>query len=98
MRIKANIELDAGNKSFGTGLLPEIISALRRCGSGDPLAIVWSNPELGPGLETWCRFTPNTLVDSSAESGRMRWLIRCGGAPASAANYRTVGSGPLLFS
>ena len=68
MRIKANIEFDAGDKSFGTGLLPEIISALRRCRSGDLLAIVGSNPELGSGLETWCRFTRNTLVDASAES------------------------------
>ena len=78
MRIKADIELDAGNKSFGTGLLPELISALRRCRAGDLLAVVGSNPELGPGLETWCRFTRNTLVDTSAESGRIRWLIRCG--------------------
>jgi TusA-related sulfurtransferase len=98
MRIKANIELDAGDKSFGTGLLPELISALRRCRSGDLLAIVGSNPELGPGLETWCRFTRNTLVDSSAESGRMRWLIRCGEAPADADNVRPVGSRLWLYT
>jgi pyruvate-formate lyase-activating enzyme/TusA-related sulfurtransferase len=98
MRIKANIELDAGDKSFGTGLLPEIISALRRCRSGDLLAIVGSNPELGSGLETWCRFTRNTLVDASAESGRMRWLIRCGEAPADADNDRPVGSRLWLYT
>ena len=98
MRIKANIELDAGDKSFGSGLLPELISALRRCRSGDLLAIVGSNPELGSGLETWCRFTRNTLVDSSAESGVMRWLIRCGEAPADADNDRPVGSRLWLYT
>src|SRR5258707_9644225 len=98
MRIKANIELDAGDKSFGTGLLPELISALRRCRSGDLLAIVGSNPELGPGLETWCRFTRNTLVDSSAESGRMRWVIRCGEAPANADSDRPIGSRLWLYT
>jgi len=98
MRIKANIELDAGDKSFGSGLLPELISALRRCRSGDLLAVVGSNPELGSGLETWCRFTRNTLVDSSAESGVMRWLIRCGEAPADADNDRPVGSRLWLYT
>ena len=52
----------------------------------------------GPGLETWCRFTRNTLVDSSAESGRMRWLIRCGEAPADADNVRPVGSRLWLYT
>jgi pyruvate-formate lyase-activating enzyme/TusA-related sulfurtransferase len=98
MRIKAEIELDAGNKSFGTGLLPELISALRRCRSGNLLAVVGSNPELGPGLETWCRFTRNTLVETSADSGRMRWLIRCGEAPADADNGRPVGSRLWLYT
>ena len=98
MRIKANIELDAGDKSFGTGLLPELISALRRCRSGDLLAIVGTNAELGSGLKTWCRFTRNTLVDSSADSGRMRWLIRCGEAPADADNDRPVGSRLWLYT
>ena len=39
MATKANIELDAGCKSFATGLLPELIGALRRCGPGDLLAV-----------------------------------------------------------
>jgi len=42
MPTKAKIELDAGRKSFATGLLPELIGALRRCGPGDLLAVISS--------------------------------------------------------
>jgi pyruvate-formate lyase-activating enzyme/TusA-related sulfurtransferase len=98
MLTKANIELDAGDKSFGTGLLPELIAALRQCRPGDLLAVVSSNTGLGSELEAWCRFTRNTLVDTSAESGRTRWMIRCGEAPPDADNDRPVGSRLWLYT
>jgi hypothetical protein len=84
MRTKANIELDAGVKSFATDLLPELIAALRRCHPGDLLAVVSSEADLGADLEVWCRFTRNALVDTTVEAGRTRWVIRCGEAPANA--------------
>ena len=62
---EANVELDAGLKSFATGLLPELIGALRRCGPGDLLAVVSSEKTLGIDLEAWCCFTRNTLVDTT---------------------------------
>jgi pyruvate-formate lyase-activating enzyme len=98
MRIKANIELDAGVKSFATGLLPELIAALRLCRPGDLLAVVSSQADLGADLEVWCRFTRNTLVDTTVEAGRMRWLIRCGEAPANADTDRPVGSRLWLYT
>jgi pyruvate-formate lyase-activating enzyme/TusA-related sulfurtransferase len=98
MRIKANIELDAGVKSFATGLLPELIAALRLCRPGDLLAVVSSQADLGADLEVWCRFTRNTLVDTTVEAGRIRWLIRCGEAPANADTDRPVGSRLWLYT
>jgi TusA-related sulfurtransferase/uncharacterized Fe-S cluster-containing radical SAM superfamily protein len=98
MRIKANIELDAGVKSFATGLLPELIAALRRCGSGDLLAVHSSEGGLGADLETWCRFTRNTLVDTTVEAGRTRWVIRCGEAPTNADFDRPIGSRLWLYT
>ncbi|MBV9390314.1 MAG: hypothetical protein JOY96_00325 [Verrucomicrobia bacterium] len=82
MLSKAKIELDAGGKSFATGLLPELIGALRQCRRGDLLALAGGRYELGAELEIWCRFTRNTLVDTTIEAGKVRWLIRCGEAPA----------------
>jgi pyruvate-formate lyase-activating enzyme/TusA-related sulfurtransferase len=98
MRIKANIELDAGAKSFATGLLPELIAALRQCGPGDLLAVVSSAADLGADLEVWCRFTRNTLVDTTIEAGRTRWTIRCGEAPGNAEADRPVGSRLWLYT
>ena len=98
MPIKANIELDAGVKSFATGLLPELIAALRRCSPGDLLAVISSEEGLGADLETWCRFTRNTLVDTTVEAGRMRWVIRCGEAPANADSDRPIGSRLWLYT
>src|SRR6266576_2639744 len=98
MQTKANIELDAGVKSFATGLLPELIAALRRCRPGDLLAVIGSEGSLGADLEAWCRFTRNTLVDTTVEAGRMRWMIRCGEAPANAGADRPVGSRLWLYT
>jgi pyruvate-formate lyase-activating enzyme/TusA-related sulfurtransferase len=98
MRTKAKIELDAGVKSFATGLLPELIAALRRCGPGDLLAVISSEGGLGADLEAWCRFTRNTLVETAVEAGGTRWVIRCGEAPANADANRPIGSRLWLYT
>ena|ERR1700733_990160 len=98
MLTKANIELDAGDKSFGTGLLPELIAALRQCRPGDLLAVISSNTGLGSELEAWCRFTRNALVDTTVEGSQTRWVIRCGEAPANADPARPIGSRLWLYT
>ena len=70
--MKADISLDIGRKTFASGLLPELIAALRRCVPGDLVAIASSEAGLGGDLETWCRFTRNTLVDKNVEDGYTR--------------------------
>ena len=49
--MKANIELDIGSKTFASGLLPELIAALRRSRPGDLIAIIGSEKSIGPELE-----------------------------------------------
>src|ERR1700736_2988348 len=98
MPIKANIELDAGLKSFATALLPELIGALGRCSPGGLLAVISSEGTLGADLEAWCRFTRNTLVDTTVELDRTRWVIRCGEAPANTDAARPVGSRRWLYT
>jgi pyruvate-formate lyase-activating enzyme/TusA-related sulfurtransferase len=82
MRREAKIELDAGGRTFATGLLADLIAALRRCRHGDLLAITGDESAVGADLDAWCRFTGNSLVGSTHERGRNRWVIRCGAAPA----------------
>ena len=62
--MKADIELDINGKSFGSGLLPELIAVVRRSQPGDLIAVIGDQESVGPELETWCRFTGNALLES----------------------------------
>ena len=65
MTMKTRIEIDAGRRIFSSGLLPELIAALRCCRPGDLLAVIGREADIGADLETWCRFTRNTLIDTT---------------------------------
>ena len=98
MPMKATVEIDAGTKTFASGLLPELIAALRRVRPGDLVAVTSSRASLGVDLEAWCRFTCNGLVDTSIEAGRIRWVVRCGTASAPADAGRPIGSRLWLYT
>jgi pyruvate-formate lyase-activating enzyme len=98
MTMKTRIEIDAGRRTFSSGLLPELIAALRRCRPGDLLAVIGGVADIGADLEAWCRFTRNSLIDAATEAGRARWVIRCGEAPADVAADRPVGSRLWLYT
>src|SRR5437763_4179930 len=96
--MKADIDLDIGRKTFASGLLPELIPVLRRCRPGDLVAVVGDEESIGPELETWCRFTHNTLLETTAENGRPRWVFRCGNVAMPAEGRRPVGSRLWLYT
>jgi hypothetical protein len=98
MPMKADIDLDTKRKTFTSGLLPELIAVLRRSRPGDLVAVVSDEKSIGPGLETWCRFTGNPLLEVTVEEGRTRWVFRCGAAPMPAENNRPVGSRLWLYT
>jgi pyruvate-formate lyase-activating enzyme len=104
MALRADIELDAGAKTFATGLLMDLVVALRSIRPGDLVAAMSSNRMLGTELEAWCRFTRNSLVEVSIEQDRHRWVIRCGEAPvesdgeAPAEAPRALGSRLWLYT
>ena len=96
--MKTSIELDAGTKTFSSGLLPELIAALRRIRLGDLFAVISGEASVGSGLEAWCRFTHNTLVDTTLEEGRTRYVVRYGESPANTDADRPVGSRLWLYT
>ncbi len=98
MRINANVELDAGTKTFASGLLPDLIAALRRSRKGDLLAVISDDPGIGRELEAWCRFTHNSLIDTAVEEGRTRCVFRYGEPPENVGDDRPVGSRLWLYT
>ena len=100
MRTTTNVkvELDAGSKTFASGLLPDLIAALRHIRKGDLVAVTSGDPGIGPELETWCRFTRNTLVDTRNEEGLTRWVLRYGEAPENVGEDRPLGSRLWLYT
>ena len=98
MSATANLELDAGTKTFASGLLPDLIALLRRSRKGELVAVTSSDPNLGPDLEAWCRFTRNSLIGTEVEAGRTRWVLRHGEAAADLGEERPVGSRLWLYT
>jgi pyruvate-formate lyase-activating enzyme len=96
--MKVSREVDVGDRTFATGLLPELIAAVRETGPGDLVAFVTSRPDLGADFEAWCRFTRNGLIQSTVESGRYRYVIRHGDAAPEPEPLRTVGSRLWLYT
>ncbi len=96
--MKADIDLDIGQKTFASGLLPELIAVLRRSRPGELVAVVGDEESVGPELETWCRFTGNPLLEATLERGRSRWVFRCGALAATADDNRPVGSRLWLYT
>jgi TusA-related sulfurtransferase len=96
--MKADIDLDIGRKTFTSGLLPELITALRRSQPGDLIALVGDEPKIGPELETWCRFTGNALLEATVENGRKRWVFRYGAAGVPAEENRPLDSRLWLYT
>ena len=96
--MKANIDLDIGRRTFASGLLPELIAALRRSRPGDLVGVRGDEESIGPELETWCRFTGNALVETTVEEGRVRWVFRCGTVAAGIGDDRPIGSRLWLYT
>jgi len=94
--MRIDIDLDIKQKTFASGLLPELIAVLQRSRPGDLVGVVADEASIGPELETWCRFTGNTLVETTIEEGRTRWVFRCGAIPAE--DSRPVGSRLWLYT
>jgi uncharacterized Fe-S cluster-containing radical SAM superfamily protein len=91
--------LEAGVKTFATGLLPDLITSLRACAPGDLLRIsATDSSSIGAELESWCRVTRNSIVEVTRTSAATSWVIRCGELPQSFQPERPVGSRLWLYA
>jgi pyruvate-formate lyase-activating enzyme len=96
--MKADINLDIDRKTFASGLLPELITVLRRSRPGSLVAVIGDEESIGPDLETWCRFTGNALLETTSENGRSRWVFRYGTVATPREEERPLGSRLWLYT
>jgi len=96
--MRADVDLDIGRKTFTSGLLPELIAALRRSRPGDLIALLGDDESVGSELETWCRFTGNPLLETTVEKDRTRWVFRYGAVAVPAEDRPVVGSRLWLYT
>lgn len=92
----ARVEVRAGGKDFATGLLNDLVAALRTLADGDLLGL-HGPAALGPDLDRWARFTGNAIVEVSSHGETHRFLIRKGAA-RSYEEAPVVGSRLWLYS
>src|SRR4029079_14176881 len=65
---------------------------------GALVGVVGDKASIGPELETWCRFTGNSLLETTAENDRIRWVFRYGNETELKENLRPVGSRLWLYT
>jgi uncharacterized Fe-S cluster-containing radical SAM superfamily protein len=98
-RLPARIEIDAGQRTFATGLMLELVSAFRRTSPGDLVALsTTTGPQLEADLRAWSRLTGHAIVGSTREDGRVRWVVRHGAAVPSSDDERPLGERLWLYA
>jgi len=80
-RIVAQVELRGSQKSFGEGLLVDLIAALRSTREGELVALTLTSAATGEDLARWAEVTGNSIVGVTEESDGIRWVIRHGAVP-----------------
>ncbi len=88
----AHIELEAGDRTFQSGLLLDLLSALGRTRPGDLFALTGGDATaVDADLDAWSRLTGHPIVARTTTDDRTRWVIRNGAAPVGDSDARPLG-------
>jgi pyruvate-formate lyase-activating enzyme/TusA-related sulfurtransferase len=98
MALKARIEIETRGRTFASGLLLDVVAALRETVRGDLVAVAGDDPAVGRDLETWSRLTRNPIVGVTSENGRTRWVFRHGHPPGEEDAARPLGERLWLYT
>jgi sulfatase maturation enzyme AslB (radical SAM superfamily) len=97
-QLQTRIDLDAGTRTFQSGLLLDLLAALRRTTPGDLIGLRSSSPAaIEADLDAWSRLTGHTLVARTLEHGHARWVIRHGAVAAADPEPRPLGERLWLY-
>lgn len=98
-RLPAATEIDAGTRTFASGLALELVDALRRSRRGDLIGVIGAEALIGADLERWAHLTGHSIVGSTPEgAARRRWVIRIGLVREPDQSERPIGSRLWLYT
>ena len=96
--LAARVELDAGDRTFGSGLLLDLLSALRRTAAGDLIALTARDAAaIDSDLDAWSRLTSHAIVARTTGVYGTRWVIRNGAAAGGDHQARPLGERLWLY-
>jgi len=96
--LPTRLEIDAGDRTFASGLLLDLLAALRRTPPGDLFGITArDHPTIDKDLTAWCRLTGHAIVSRTIEAGWTRWVIRHGAPPGNESEVRPLGERLWLY-
>lgn len=95
--VTARVEIAAGDRTFSSGLLVDVVRALQTLAEGELLALVGA-PALEPDLRTWSALTGHAIVAIEPLGGLTRWIIRRGAARGQNDAPRPLGSRLWLYT
>jgi pyruvate-formate lyase-activating enzyme len=94
--MRARLEVQGGARDFASGLLLDLLRALRSVGPGELVALTSTLPEIATGLEAWSRLTGNAIVSTTREGATTRFVVRSG--EAAREEERPLGSRLWLYA
>ena len=96
--LSARVELDAGDRTFASGVLLDLLSALGRTTAGDLIALTGRDAAaLDSDLDAWSRLTGHSIIERSTGDGGTRWVIRHGAAVMNDEQARPLGERLWLY-
>ncbi len=90
--LSARLEFDTGDRTFASGLLLDLVAALRQTAPGDLIAITSrAAAAIDADLDGWSRFTGHSIVAHTTDGDSTRWVIRHGTVAVADGDARPLG-------
>lgn len=94
----ASVDVHVDDRTFASGVLLELVSALRRTRAGDLIALTGRTAAaLDADLDAWSRLTGHSIVARTTDTHGTRWVIRHGAATGGEADERPLGERLWLY-
>jgi sulfatase maturation enzyme AslB (radical SAM superfamily) len=95
--LPTRLEIEAGDRTFASGLLLDLVSAIRRVSPGDLFGITAADGSIDADLNAWSQLTGHAIVSRISKDGCTRWVVRHGAVPAHDLDARPLGERLWLY-